>query len=134
MPITKLDHVNLRTKDVDRLVGWYDDILGLKKGPRPGFAFGGAWMYCGASAIVHIVADDDTTDYLPNQQLEHFALSATDLDSFLGHLRFHKVAYENRRLPQFETIQVNIHDCDGNHLHIDFPWNEQADITDYDGS
>lgn len=134
MPITKLDHVNIRTKDVDRLVEWYGRVLGLKKGPRPGFSFPGAWLYCGDAAIVHVIGDTGAVPYVDNQQLEHFALSATDLDAFLGHLRFHKIAYENRRLPQFEGIQVNIFDCDGNHLHVDFHWSEEADLTDYDGS
>lgn len=134
MPVHKLDHVNLRTDDLDGMIGFYERIMGLRKGPRPGFDFPGAWMYAGEQAVVHLVGHNGRpADYRPDQRLEHFAMSATGLAEFLAHLRAHKVAYYCRVLPDFGIRQVNIHDSDGNHLHIDFPADEQADLADYDG-
>ena len=40
-----LDHFNIRTRNLAETVGFYEDVLGLEKGPRPNFAFPGAWMY-----------------------------------------------------------------------------------------
>ena len=47
MPVTlkRLDHVNLRTANLDVMVAWYGRILGMHPGPRPGFSFPGAWLY-----------------------------------------------------------------------------------------
>ena len=49
MQVKKLDHVNIHTANVDRLVEWYDRVLGMKAGNRPPFPFPGAWLYCGGS-------------------------------------------------------------------------------------
>ena len=136
MPIGRLDHVNLRTTDVDRLVAFYERILGLKQGNRPKFAFGGAWMYSGADAVVHIIGTEETTAYQREQQLEHFALQATGLEEFLSHLRQENVPYKCGVLPgdDFGHTQVNIFDADGNHLHIDFPPGDRADISEFTGT
>ncbi len=36
----RLDHVNLRTADLDGMVAWYGRVLDMHPGPRPGFAPG----------------------------------------------------------------------------------------------
>ncbi|MEQ8396687.1 VOC family protein [Thalassobaculum sp.] len=136
MPIGRLDHVNLRTTDVPRLVAFYERVLGLEKGKRPDFGFDGAWMYSGPDAVVHIVGTEATADYRGDQQLEHFALRATGLGDFLAHLRAENVPYKCGVLPGdgFGHTQVNIFDADGNHIHIDFPPEESADITEFTGT
>lgn len=135
MPVHKLDHVNIRTDDLAGMVGFYERVMGLKQGPRPGFDFPGAWMYAGDQAVVHLVGTSGRpADYRPDQRLEHYALSASGLAGFLDHLRANRVAYYCRVLPDFGIRQVNIHDPDGNHLHIDFPADEDADLTDFDGA
>src|SRR5690348_18488124 len=47
-----LDHFNIRTRNLSDTVRFYEDILGLEKGPRPNFAFPGAWMYSEGKAVV----------------------------------------------------------------------------------
>ena len=47
MQVKKLDHVNIHTANVDRLVEWYDRVLGMQAGDRPPFPFPGAWLHCG---------------------------------------------------------------------------------------
>lgn len=134
MPVQKLDHVNIRTADLAGMIAFYERVMGMKQGPRPGFDFPGAWMYVGDQAVVHLVGTAESpSPYRPDQRLEHYALRATGLGEFLAHLRAHRVAYTCRILPDFHVRQVNIHDADGNHLHIDFPAHEEADLTDYDG-
>ena len=59
MEIGKLDHVNIRTTQLDnhgRLVHKYS---GMRSGDRPDFPFPGAWMYAGNVAAVHLVGIDD---------------------------------------------------------------------------
>ena len=55
MPLKQLDHVNVRTANLDAMVSWYRDILGMQVGDRPQFSFPGAWMYVGDQAVIHLV-------------------------------------------------------------------------------
>ena len=133
MPLVDLDHINIRTGDLERLVGFYQDVLGLSTGARPPLNFGGAWLYCGERAAVHLVKVAKTPDGHP-PRLEHFAFKASGLADFLGHLRAREVPYRISIVPGRQIRQVNIHDPDGNHIEIAFPPEEQADLTDYPGA
>ena len=119
-----LDHVNIRTADVDRLADFYARILGLTRGPRPAFPFGGAWLYCGDRAVVHLVDAGEAPPRVYDPMtlgLSHFAFSATGLDAFLDRLRAAGVACHVGQLPGRPLTQVNLRDPDGNALHVDFP-------------
>ncbi len=61
MSVGVLDHFNIRTRNLADTVRFYEDVLGLEKGPRPNFAFPGAWMYSEGKAVVHLV-DISKTD------------------------------------------------------------------------
>ena len=56
-----LDHFNIRTRKLAETVRFYKDVLDLKKGDRPNFAFPGAWMYSEGKPVVHLV-DISPTD------------------------------------------------------------------------
>lgn len=133
MQLKRLDHVNIRTANLQAMVAWYDDILGMKTGPRPDFPFGGAWLYCDGFPIVHLVEVQRGQQAI-EPRLEHFAVSGEGMADFLAHLRSRKVAYQCSVTPSFGIQQVNIWDPDANHVHIDFLASEEADITNYDGS
>lgn len=120
MPIQTLDHINIRTANLEPLIAWYQDILGLTLGPRPNFSFGGAWLYAGDVAIVHLVQVPLQPGIAGDLQLEHFALSATDKEGFLAKLEASGVPSRVNTLSDFGITQVNIHDPDGNHIHVDF--------------
>lgn len=125
MPLQSLDHVNVRTSNLAAMIAWYGDILGMVTGPRPGFGFGGAWLYCDGKPIVHLVeVREEPAAIAP--KIEHFAIGGTDLEGFLTKLEAAGVVYEVGRPPDFPIIQVNIHDPDGNHIHIDFHSDESA--------
>lgn len=120
MPIQTLDHINIRTANLAPMIAWYRDILGLTVGPRPNFSFGGAWLYAGEVAIVHLVEVARQPGMAPELQLEHFALTATDKDGFLAGLEANGIPSRINVLSDFGITQVNIHDPDGNHIHVDF--------------
>jgi catechol 2,3-dioxygenase-like lactoylglutathione lyase family enzyme len=132
MQLKRLDHVNVRTANLQGMIDWYGDVLRMEPGRRPDFSFGGAWLYCDGLPIVHLVQVAKPAAGL-DPRLEHFAIGAQGLGTFLEHLRSRKVAYKCGHLAGFGITQVNIWDPDGNHIHVDFT-DEKADITDYDGS
>jgi hypothetical protein len=107
------------------MVDWYANVLGMTTGTRPDFEFPGAWMYLGDAAFVHLieVQKDSGAGSESNLKLEHFAFSATDMQTFEAHLVQLGEKFQKLKLPGFDIVQYNIWDPDGNHLHIDFETN-----------
>ncbi|MGZ2256378.1 VOC family protein [Roseobacter sp. A03A-229] len=123
MEIQRLDHVNVRTSKLDEMIQWYEKYLGLKSGPRPDFGFGGAWLYSGDHAMVHLVeVEQDCASVEP--KIEHFALKATGYSAFIKRLEDNGIVADVVRVPGLPIVQVNVEDCDGNHIHVDFPADE----------
>ena len=54
--IDGLDHFTIATSDLEASRRFYVKTLGLRDGERPAFDFPGAWLYCGAAPVVHLVA------------------------------------------------------------------------------
>lgn len=119
--IERLDHINLRTAQLDIMIDWYGDILGLTPGPRPDFGFPGAWLYAKGQALVHLVGvAAPPTDPGTDLKLEHGAFAATGFAVFKARLDARGERMKLVKLPGFPIVQVNIWDPDGNHLHVDF--------------
>ena len=118
MPLSKFDHVNVLTANVEVMAEWYEKVLGLSRGWRPNFSMHGAWMYLDGHPFVHLVEVDET----PGEagRVEHFAFSAEDLEGFRATLKDHGIDGSEIRVPGTDILQVNVFDPDGNHLHIDF--------------
>lgn len=124
MPLLALDHVNLRTTRVAEMRAFYCDVLGLVAGARPAFPFGGAWLYCGERAVVHLVEVPEAPRRSGELHLEHFAFSARGYDEFLATLTRLSIPYRLSTPTGGTARQVNVHDPDGNHIHVDFALKE----------
>lgn len=127
MQLGRFDHVNVRTANVEAMVRWYEDVLGMKNGPRPPFSFPGAWLYVEDHPSVHLVGVPRQPD-VTGVRLEHFAFQATGLKSFITRLRAGGHRYDLGVVPGYGIIQINVWDPDGNHIHIDFDPAEAAAV------
>lgn len=126
MKILRLDHVNIRTTQIDVLIDWYSSILGMYIGERPNFSFAGVWLYTGDLAAIHIVSLDsaELVGSEANLKLEHFAFAASGLNQFLEKLNQMDISYRRADITDMNIIQINLWDPDGNHVHLDFDSNE----------
>jgi catechol 2,3-dioxygenase-like lactoylglutathione lyase family enzyme len=124
MPLLALDHVNLRTTRVAEMLCFYRDVLGLVPGARPAFSFGGAWLYCGERAVVHLVEVSEPARREGELHLEHFAFSANGYDDFIATLARQAIPYRLSTPAGGGLRQVNVHDPDGNRIHVDFRLDE----------
>lgn len=130
MPVKSLDHVNLRTAQLDVMREFYTEVLGMEAGPRPSFSFDGAWMYCEGHPAVHLVGVAKPAEKA-DLSLEHFALRAEDMTGFAEHLRSKRIGYSVIVLPDYGDRQLHIRDPDGNHVHVDFGPDEPGEIENY---
>jgi catechol 2,3-dioxygenase-like lactoylglutathione lyase family enzyme len=118
--VAALDHVNLCTARLAAMKQFYTEVLGLTEGVRPAFDFGGAWLYAGERACVHLVEVDGDAPLHEDLRLSHFAFRASDLPALIRRLQERSVAYRLSRPPGWPLVQVHLHDPDGNQLHVDF--------------
>lgn len=121
MAIDRLDHVNLRTTQLDAMKRWYVDVLGLAEGPRPDFSFPGAWLYAGDLPVVHLVGVEAAGigSEVP-LKMEHVAFRATGRAEFEARLDRSGTRYRASPIADTGLVGYNLWDPDGNHLHVDF--------------
>ena len=53
MEVRYLDHFTLRTSRLVETQAFFERVIGLTPGPRPAFAFAGAWLYAGDQPLLH---------------------------------------------------------------------------------
>ena len=128
MPIERMDHFTVLTKDAIATAEFYSFILGLEPGPRPNFSFPGVWLYREGKPVVHVVEKDE----IPSGPgvLDHMAFWATDLAGFIAKLKARQIVYDLRRVPEggpsVGVWQLFFHDPNGARIEIDLPANEPA--------
>jgi len=127
MPITELNHVNLRTpyETMLKLKDFYCDVVGLRVGPREGFTSRGFWLYIdesAANAVVHLAEyrgeGEPLVDVLTT--LDHISFTCTDIAATEAHLQKHNVEYTIRDLPVLNVKQINFKDPVGNGIELFF--------------
>jgi catechol 2,3-dioxygenase-like lactoylglutathione lyase family enzyme len=120
MTIRGIDHINIGTDRLEETVAFFRDILGLKPGWRPDFGFGGAWLYAGDTAVVHLV--ELAQAKLPSRDaaLDHFAFRIDDYEAILGKLKKAGVRYQAVDIPNTEIRQINIRDPNGANIELNY--------------
>jgi catechol 2,3-dioxygenase-like lactoylglutathione lyase family enzyme len=120
MTIRGIDHINIGTDRLEETVAFFRDILGLKPGWRPDFPMGGAWLYAGDTAVVHLVQLSEPK--LPSREaaLDHFAFRIDDYDGILARLKAAGVKYQAVDIPNTEIRQINIRDPNGANIELNY--------------
>ena len=105
-------HVSVNVDDVDAAIGFYTDVLGLRRrADRPDFAFGGAWLDAGGQQV-HLIEGT-----LPSAVGQHFALLVDDLDGTVAELRGRDVEVSDPR-PVGSSRQAFLTDPSGNLVEL----------------
>jgi catechol 2,3-dioxygenase-like lactoylglutathione lyase family enzyme len=101
-------------------VAFFRDALGLHEGWRPNFPFGGAWLYAGDSAVVHLV--DLRAAKAPSAQgaLDHFAFAIDDFDAARARLDAANVPYRTTEVPGGTIRQMFFTDPNGVNIELNY--------------
>ena len=137
LDIIQVNHMSLETVNVDRLVVFYQNILGLPSLSRPDFGFGGAWLQLPSGMALHIIEQDPEkpgsikqNDDITNSQQQpavperfirrsrHVALTVPDIEAAKSTLRTHGIEYAVNKVPDTPIQQLFLYDPDGNGIEI----------------
>lgn len=143
-----LNHVSVRTLDLEACKRFYVDVLGLADGPRPEFPFPGVWLYAGdtgvyANAVVHIIGIDRAAPgglqgYLGDRAdaslqgsgaIDHVAFFVTGLSAMLSRLKQLGMPCRERTVPSLGLYQVFVDDPNGIVVELNFPAAEGAALA-----
>ena len=129
MPILRMDHFTILTKNTAETVAFYGDILGFTPGPRPAFSFPGAWLYNDGRAVLHVVEKSAIPE--SGGLLDHIAFWGEDAPAYLAKLKSRGVKHEIRRLPEPGHAggmwQLFFYDPNGARVEIDFAASEKVE-------
>lgn len=118
-------HLNIRCneKDLPSIEKFYDEVLGLKKGFRPDFKFGGVWLYDGEDPILHVSARFPDGYVAKHDRhsgsVDHIAFKASGAAEFRKRLKKLDVVFEEQNIPN-AGYQVFLHDPVGTKLEFNF--------------
>lgn len=102
-PVLQLDHLSLRTSDLEGTRRFFTDVIGLTVGPRPPFDFPGYWLYHGEAAMVHLIGETgagaDDAESGSTGIVDHVAFRCTDYSALRTRLEAAGARYTERSLP-----------------------------------
>ena len=117
-----LGHFNIRTRNLPDTVRFYEDILGLEKGPRPNFAFPGAWMYSEGKAVVHLVDISRTEEpQKPDSGVvHHVAFASQGFAGMKSRLQSKGMEFDSRQVPGGDLWQIFVNDPNGVMIELNY--------------
>jgi len=120
-----LNHYNLRApRDLmEALKAFYCDVVGLRQGERPPFAFPGYWLYAGDAAVLHLslARPGETRATHAGTTFDHAAFTCTGLEETRSRLAGMKIPFEQAVVPASKCVQLFLQDPAGNGVELNFP-------------
>jgi catechol 2,3-dioxygenase-like lactoylglutathione lyase family enzyme len=115
LSIEHLNHVARPTKRLEQCRRFWMDVMGAKEISRPGFSFGGSWLFL-AGIQIHLIEDASAPDPRDsiNTRERHMAFAVPDVDAMERVLEQHGITYKrsliaDRGIHQiFSTIRTGI--------------------------
>lgn len=96
----QLDHVTLRTGDLEGTRQFLQNLLDLTVGFRPNFSFPGYWLYRGDESIVHLIPGGGAPVGRHAETIDHVGFRLEGYGAFRGRLDATGVPYSTMDLPE----------------------------------
>lgn len=128
----RLDHVNITSTVCEATKDFYVDVVGLRVGDRPPFAFGGYWLYAGEFPVVHL---NDALSPGSTHPRDSHGMAALDHVSFrmagIGEVRkkIEGLGLKHRItvVPRTGDVQIFVDDPNGVTVELTFGASEMSD-------
>ena len=121
MPVDRLEHVNIRSQNIEKARDFYVGILGLTVGHRPAFASAGYWLYLDGQPLVHLVQRSVGDAHHPaSGNLDHIAFRGVNLAMTRAAIEAVGLSCREQIVPHDGTVQLFVHDPDGIKIELNF--------------
>jgi catechol 2,3-dioxygenase-like lactoylglutathione lyase family enzyme len=122
MSVGLLDHFNIRTRKLAETVRFYEEVLDLKKGDRPNFAFPGAWMYSEGKPVVHLVDISQTSEQQKPDSgvVHHVAFASYGFARMKAQLTSKGLSFDVREVPGVDVWQIFVTDPNGVMIELNY--------------
>lgn len=114
--VKKIDHVNLRTQNLEEIEAFYCGLLGFDRMQQTETSHTRHFGFDN-TVMLHVVPSEDATAPA-HPQIEHFAFAASNLQDLKTRLT--SASVEFREIQRGETTALDFRDPDGNRIHFDF--------------
>ena len=134
-----LNHINIRTADLEGTRDFYANVFGLEEGFRPPFPTPGYWMYAGNAPIVHISPSEPDSPARTNPDgmghgVDHFAMWGSGLADQIATLECYGIEYEKQLVGGGRVVQLFFKDPNGASIELGFdPEAEGVTAENFDG-
>jgi len=129
----EINHILIRTTDLDVMICFFEQVLELKNGKRPPFAFTGAWLWSDDKPLVHLSeanpVNQGQLDYLGGKKtnsdsgtgiIDHVAFSGQDYNKLIERLQQYQKSFFERTVPLTGEHQVFIEGPEGLRVEVQF--------------
>ncbi|MGV1793949.1 glyoxalase [Rhizobium lusitanum] len=106
MTVYLLDHVTLRTRDLEATRTFFETLLDLKVGYRPAFSFPGYWLYAGSEPIVHLIPARGGPVKRDGEAIDHVAFRLDDYEGMLGKVEALRIPHSLMNLPELGERRI----------------------------
>ena len=120
MAIRNINHINIGTDRLEETRAFFRDVLGLTEGWRPNFAFPGAWLYAGDTAVVHLVELKAGKRPSSEAALDHFAFEIDDYEGTLKRVKGAGVEHRAVEVPGAPIRQIFLRDPNGVNIELNY--------------
>jgi catechol 2,3-dioxygenase-like lactoylglutathione lyase family enzyme len=122
MRVGVLDHYNVSTRNLPETIKFYETVLGFVNGPRPPFAFPGAWLYSGDHPVLHLndISPTDREQRPDSGVIDHVALAARGFEAMKGHLTAKGVPFRANQVPNSTRWQLFFRDPNNVEIELNF--------------
>lgn len=129
MRVTDINHVAIKTLDLDRTNWFYTEVLGMSFAPRPPLGFPGSWLKMGET-MIHVFAGEGAFDAKGNfspggAAVDHISINAEDFDGFAALFDRHGLDWRENDIPGANIWQLFVKDP--NDILIELNFNKSAE-------
>lgn len=96
----RIDHVTLRTADLDGTRRYLETLLGLQAGSRPDFPFPGYWLYRDGEPVVHLIPGGGRPVGGEAEMIDHVGFRLDDEADVRAKLDRLALRYSTMELPE----------------------------------
>ena len=121
MSVGMLDHYNVSTRKLGDTIRFYEEVLGLKNGPRPPFNFPGAWLYSEGHPVLHLNDISPTDRHQPADSgvIDHVAFGSRGFEAIKQHLS-KEVPFRVNQVPNSRRWQIFLTDPNNVMIELNF--------------